>query len=591
MRNLISALKADSTYKVDFSLVPIAIIIVEVSVFITQFTRDFYGQLNKIVLLRIVHTLAMLLIASFVAQSFKQLRKSEVNYRTMALTGFLFIALGDVLHGFLASLLGVELISNMRRFGIIVVQGCIWFPAFMIVVGNRREIIRGFKDYEQRLIVAARARSRSSNEFKVMQKAIQERIRLELLAACGALRNSIANGLQSGESLPEQYLAIRTQLVGEDLRKLSRNLETSKSKRGIRTSLSQSFKRFYLWQQQFRILYKFTILNTPMRQSSYAVALLAIVTPPYIYFYSLQEIIFTYPILFLSVFCITHLVLKVQSTKSAHIVQNLSILIFVTGLLPFAINLIQLGLFENSQSHFPILITGLFLPLTYFLFMMALQVLRPRALNLVRSENLIAGDALQGEISKIVSNEFSQNVSHQWAIYIHGKILTRLAATSLKLESISQVGDVQSFKDTVQSLLTLLDNPDSDFEEISTDLHTQVTSRLNPWTGLLDINLHIDPELLLIQGPRVRDLGEVIEELISNSIRHGKSKKIDLRILHSGASDVEIIAIDDAPLAPSQNGEMAGLGTRIFNLASDGRWSITREGSSTVFRLVMGLRG
>ena len=591
MRNLISALKADSTYKVDFSLVPIAIIIVEVSVFITQFTRDFYGQLNKIVLLRIVHTLAMLLIASFVAQSFKQLRKSEVNYRTMALTGFLFIALGDVLHGFLASLLGVELISNMRRFGIIVVQGCIWFPAFMIVVGNRREIIRGFKDYEQRLIVAARARSRSSNEFKVMQKAIQGRIRLELLAACGALRNSIANGLQSGESLPEQYLAIRTQLVGEDLRKLSRNLETSKSKRGIRTSLSQSFKRFYLWQQQFRILYKFTILNTPMRQSSYALVLLAIVTPPYIYFYSLKEIIFTYPILILSVFCITHLVLKVQSTKSSHVVRDLSILIFVTGFLPLAINLIELRVFENSEPHFPILITGLFLPLTYFLFMMVLQVLRPRALNLVRSENLIAGDALQGEISKIVSNEFSQNVSHQWAIYIHGKILTRLAATSLKLESISQVGDDQSFKVTVQSLLTLLDNPDSDFEEISTDLHTQVTSRLNPWTGLLNIDLHIDSELLLIQGPRVRDLGEVIEELISNSIRHGKSKKIELRILPSGANDVEIIAIDDAPLAPSQDGEKAGLGTRIFNLASDGRWSITREGSSTVFKLVMGLRG
>jgi two-component sensor histidine kinase len=84
-------------------------------------------------------------------------------------------------------------------------------------------------------------------------------------------------------------------------------------------------------------------------------------------------------------------------------------------------------------------------------------------------------------------------------------------------------------------------------------------------------------------------LGEVIEELISNSIRHGKAKKIELKILRAGAKDVQIVAIDDSSVAPKSGDKKSGLGTRIFNLASDGRWSIKRVGSTTEFRLTMTL--
>jgi hypothetical protein len=76
----------------------------------------------------------------------------------------------------------------------------------------------------------------------------------------------------------------------------------------------------------------------------------------------------------------------------------------------------------------------------------------------------------------------------------------------------------------------------------------------------------------------VKSIGEVIEELISNSIRHGKAKKIDLRVNRSNGKDVEIVAIDNAVIPPPQTQVEFGLGTRIFNLVSDGRWSITRVG-------------
>jgi two-component sensor histidine kinase len=97
----------------------------------------------------------------------------------------------------------------------------------------------------------------------------------------------------------------------------------------------------------------------------------------------------------------------------------------------------------------------------------------------------------------------------------------------------------------------------------------------------------IDDEIASIRNSRVRDIGQVIEELISNSIRHGRSEKIDLKLMRAGNGNIDITAVDDATIPPPEPISKNGLGTRIFNLASDGRWSITRVGSSTVFNLRM----
>jgi two-component sensor histidine kinase len=214
-------------------------------------------------------------------------------------------------------------------------------------------------------------------------------------------------------------------------------------------------------------------------------------------------------------------------------------------------------------------------------------VLHPRSLELIRDDELQASAALQDAVTRVVSDEFSHALSHRWAIFIHGKILTRLAATALKLETASNAGDSQAFESTVDSLLNLLKNPDAEFEQLDTDLQTEVSSRLDPWFGLLDIDLHIDQELKSVRNERVHDLGEVIEELVSNSMRHGKSQKIELRVMKAGDREIQIVAVDNAIIAPRESDRRYGLGTRIFNLASDGRWSLTRVGSTTEFRLTM----
>jgi len=590
MRALIADLGVKKTYPVDFALVPVAIILIEISVFFTQLPSEAENNLTNLVLLRSIHTLSMLFIAYWVSQIYKFLKKTHASFGFLAITGVLVIALGDLTHFYLATLFDIELVGFYRRFGIILIQGSLWFPAFLVIGGNRHEIFHQFKEYENRLIIATRGRSRASDEFKELQVNLQDRIRKEFRESCQVITSAVTKITAAGGTLAEQYSAMRPHLAGESLRRLSRELDDSRLDSSVQKSLQRNRNSSYLFVQQFQILSDSIARSAPLGARSYAFVLIALVTPPYINFYSLIEFLISYPVLVIMVFVTSRLIVKTQSRRSTSALRKASILVFIMGLLPFIFNTIGQVIYHDPQTQFPIYITAVILPLVYFLVIKLLQVLRPSALNLIRNDQLAASDALQGKVRDVIKEEFTKNLSHEWAVFIHGKVLTRLAATSLKLDAAASKNDATTYTETVESLLILLRNPDADFEDELRDLRSEITSRLDPWRGLLHINLHIDQEIASLNNSRVRELGEVVEELISNSIRHGKAREIDLKVLCAGPKDVEIIAIDDATISPRDLKEKSGLGTRIFNLASDGRWSLTRRDSSTEFRLIMGIQ-
>jgi hypothetical protein len=588
MASLIPKLGSEFKHKIDFSLVPIGIVLIEFSVFTTQLSKDSYRSFTDLVLLRIVHTAIMLTFASMLSRLFIKLKYTELNYRTIATTGTLTIALGDLIHRYLGHKLGVELVSMDRRIGIILLQGCFWFPAFMIIGSKRTEIFEQFREYERRLVIATRARSRTSDEFAEIQRDIQNRIKSELSTLCNSLKSSITS-IPRSSSLSEYNEAIQSRLLGEDLRKLSMNLETFGSEHQGASFMGQNLNSVYLLVKQFKILYSTTARNAPLKTRTYAIVLIVLVTPPYINYFSLKETLISYPLLSLAVVIASLFISKSLASSSPNAIRNSSILIYLTGFLPVLSNVIGQAITHDPKTKYPVMITAVVLPASYYVFIKVLQVLNPHALQLIQKDELKASEALQEAVTKVVSDEFSHTLSHRWAIFIHGKILTRLAATALKLETASNVGDKQVFDGAVKSLIALLSNPDAEFEQAPTDLRSEVSSRLDPWIGLLEIGLHIDSDLEAVRNPRVRDLGEVIEELVSNSMRHGKAQKIDLWVRKVGDKDIEIIATDNATIAPPEVQSRYGLGTRIFNLASDGRWSIRRVESRTEFKLTMAM--
>ena len=589
MRPLLQGLRSDNKHKIDFSLVPIGIILIEFSVFTTQLSKDQYNSLRNLIILRVLHTILMVTFSFLLSRLFIRLKKTELNYRTLAITGTLVIGLGDFIHRFMGPALGVDLVNAERRVGIILLQGCFWFPAFIIVGSKRSEIFHHFKEYEKRLIINTRANSRKSEEFVSAQLGLQERIRHELSTSCNALIDSISKVRNTSENLAVENQAIQPQLLGEELRRLSMRLETFGSEQQGSTILGQNIRSVNLLIEQFRILYATTARSAPLSRSAYALVLLALITPPIINYSLFTEALVAFPIMILAITMAAHIISKALASNSPHALRNSSILIYLTGFLPMISNLIGQVFNPDPNTRYPIYITGIIVPISYYIFIKVLQVLHPHSLELIRNDELKASSALQVAVTKVVSDEFSHALSHRWAIFIHGKILTRLAATALKLETASQAGDTQTFNAAIDSLISLLKNPDAKFDQEVTDLETEVNSRLDPWLGLLEIELHIDQELMSVRNERVREVGEVIEELISNSMRHGKAQKVDLRVIKSGDKDIQIIATDDAAIAPPEYQGRFGLGTRIFNLASDGRWSLTRVESGTEFKLTMAI--
>jgi hypothetical protein len=587
MRSLIRGLGSQNKHQVDFSLVPIGIIIIEFSVLTTQLSKDQYSSLRNLILLRVLHTILMVTFSSLLSRLFIRLNKTELNYRTLAITGTLVIGLGDFIHRFLGPALGVELVAADRRVGIILLQGCFWFPAFMIIGSKRTEIFRYFKEYEQRLIIATRTRSRKSDNFLVIQSGLQVQIQEELIASCRNLLDSITRVRKSGGNLAEENLAIQPYLLGDELRKLSMKLETFGSEKQGTMIFGQSTRSVNLLIQQFRILYATTARNAPLSKSAYALVLIALIIPSIVNYSLLTEALISFPIMAFVITIAAHFISKTLASDSPNALRNSSVLIYLTGFLPMISNLVGQVFNPDPRTEYPVLITGVILPISYYLFIKVLQVFHPHSLELIKSDQLKASADLQEAVTHVVSDEFSHALSHRWAIFIHGKILTRLAATALKLETAASAGDSQTFNRAVDSLLKLLNNPDAEFEQDLLDLKSEVSSRLDPWIGLLDVDLHIDSDLESIKNPKVRELGEVIEELVSNSMRHGKAHKISLRVVKLGEKDIQIRAVDDSSVAPPSKVNHHGLGTRIFNLASDGRWSITRVDLATDFRLTM----
>jgi two-component sensor histidine kinase len=589
MRKLIPGLILKKKHNIDFSLVPLAIIVIEFSVFITQLSSEPNINFGNLILLRVIHTIAMITISSLVSQLYRVLKKPALSYQTLAITAILVLIPGDIIHAFFASVFEIELVSIYRRIGIILIQGFFWFPAIMIVLGYRREIIEQFKVYGQRLITETRLRSRTSEEFKTLGKEIQIRIRGELYELCSALKDSLTTVRNSSVTLLERNLYTRAILAGEDLRKFSRRLESFQDIKSRPLLNSKDQRSLILLAQQFRVLYATAVLKAPLGIWAYVTVLIALATPPFFYFHSFRELLFSIPILVIFIFISASIIRRIQRIDSTRARILSSALIFLSGGLPFAIDSTWQIINPDPQVQVPLLVTAVALPLTYYLFMEVFQVLRPRALRLIENNDLRAGKALQNQVTKTVTAEFSHNLSHQWAVFIHGKILTRLAATALKLETLAKQENSKAFDETLDTLESLLADPAAQFDETPRDLQAEVNARLEPWQGLLEINLFIDPALQSVKNSRVRDLGEVMEELLSNSIRHGKAKKIDLKLVPSAKNEIEIISTDDSTDEPPAKSQNAGLGTRIFNLASDGRWSITRHNSATEFRLTMAM--
>jgi hypothetical protein len=593
MRTIFPPLKNKPVFVLDFSLTYVGIIFLGLSIAGTELFKLYPENKLEIVMIRFIHTIFMF--------TFVYLTQSTLRARKISTTGYFGLAVIGLWLAIPSLLVRVLLMEEFNlivdsqvapyfteQFLISLVHAFFWIPVSIILGGQRNKIIEAFKEYEKRLVVSARKSIRNSEDFYELKKDVDQTFRDELITHASQLLVSLTFSDDKKLSLKERNEIMQRYLKGNTLREFSQRLNQKSEAVDSTSKFEQDMRSLNLIRKQFNILYNFTARKAPVPAWVYTLLTFALMLPNYINFFSLRQTLITLPAL-LVIQLIAMQINKVLHQGGKYAILQTNFLTLLIGFVPFFEMILFTIFLPNLTEKFPLIIIGFFYPLGFYVYMRFIQIIQPAAINAIKGDEIYASTSLKEAISNIVKNEFKQSMSHQWATFIHGKILTRLAATSLKLEQAITNGDATSFDVGLKDITSVLSDPTREFEQKTVDLKTEISSRLDPWEGLIAIKIKIDPALADISNERVKDLGEVIEEIISNSVRHGGSQNISIDITSLAHPDIQVSIEDDAvnplPSVPSR----VGLGTKILNLVSDGRWSISRNGAKTTVKLTMAL--
>jgi hypothetical protein len=590
MRSIFPPLKSKPRFALDLTLLPTGIILLEIAVTLTDLLKIQPGNTNELLIMRAIHTITLFAIAKAAGKILEHRKIIEVSYTQIFILGVTLSALSEGSRRILAELFDVSLDFAPHRLLIILVHGLFWIPVLIIVGGRLTDIFVVFKEYEKRLLIKTRIHIRTSASFKLEQESLQDDVRKNLVNESNSLLVLLNSSDRTTLSLSERNAAVQAHLKGVNLRALSLSLE-KKSELGSETTVfGQNLHSLEMLGKQFSLLYKWTAIKSPLSAWFYTILSTVLVAPAFINFFtSFLQLLASWAPLLLATYLLARLNVGVLRKNGKYSIPISNLLIIFIGLLPGISNKIGQMVSLNIETSFSFWLSGVFFATGYYIYIRFLQITQPEAISSISNDELEASPTLEKAVLKIISQEFDQAFSHRWAIYIHGKILTRLAATSLKLEQALIANDSALFDSGLEKLKSLLSNPTREFDEGNSDLQTEVASRLDPWDGLINLTVRIDPALKSISSPRVRDFGEAIEEIISNSVRHGGSQNISVNVTQMAHPDVLIRVEDDAvnplPLIVTR----IGLGTKILNLVSDGRWTIRRNEQRTIFEMTMSL--
>ena len=164
-------------------------------------------------------------------------------------------------------------------------------------------------------------------------------------------------------------------------------------------------------------------------------------------------------------------------------------------------------------------------------------------------------------------------LSRELAKYLHGTIQSRLMASAMALEKAGRKGDKRALeKELAQAYESLRVPSASYFAAPEESFKAEISKVISKWNNLLNIKVKIDKTIGDLEPAKSQEIGNAINEGLSNAFRHGGATnvKFDIQKVKSGIS-IEMIDDGQGPL-----GGKGGLGTEWFNAISGRSWSLKK---------------
>jgi signal transduction histidine kinase len=178
-------------------------------------------------------------------------------------------------------------------------------------------------------------------------------------------------------------------------------------------------------------------------------------------------------------------------------------------------------------------------------------------------------------------------ISRELAKYLHGTIQSRLMASAIGLESAGRRGDVKALKKEAKSAYKNLKLPsESYFSTPENDLRDELDKVIKKWNGLINIKLTLPKSHPDLAPDLIQDVGNVINEGLSNAFRHGLADQAKVKV--SFKSGLMIIEIDDNGTGPTEG--KGGLGAEWFNAIAGANWNLeanAKQGATLTLEILV----
>ncbi len=190
-------------------------------------------------------------------------------------------------------------------------------------------------------------------------------------------------------------------------------------------------------------------------------------------------------------------------------------------------------------------------------------------INLRLNRNL-QEDLQERHIRAIATSRQIADRAREAAKVLHGSVQSKLVACSLAIDQAAAIGDELRIQEAIDNAIIILRTP-LNSENVGASISEEVHRKVSLWNEICNIKVEINEASSITDPHTVVTMGRVVEEGISNAIRHGRARNIEVNIDVDTDKQIDIHIRDDGH--GPQNGNPS-LGSALLNQASNGNWSL-----------------
>lgn len=223
-----------------------------------------------------------------------------------------------------------------------------------------------------------------------------------------------------------------------------------------------------------------------------------------------------------------------------------------------------------------------------------IAILMTSSIGSIRTHRDDVARTFQSDIDReavqlMTTSRQAAQVARESARILHGTVQTRLIACAVAIEQAAESNDTEAYRVALHEAQQILRAPVPGVERAHTTMAEEVQRKVGLWEGLCSIRVEIDPDVAAMPGRRARDVGRVVEEGLSNAIRHGGAKEIAVRVTEgqvgrAPGGDGVAVVIEDNGSGPG-NGK-PGLGSALLDSVS-GTWELGATDSGARLHVVL----